>query len=85
MYIGKVCMQKHQRQQHATATATFALANRYDPICVAAPKVAKASTVVTVACCCRWHFQPKNFANRNTALGQSPSSAYKYQARGESG
>jgi hypothetical protein len=34
-------------------TAEFVLANRNDPICVVPPKVAKASTVVAFACCCR--------------------------------
>jgi hypothetical protein len=29
------------------------LANRNDPITVAMPKVAKASTIVAVVCCCR--------------------------------
>jgi hypothetical protein len=27
--------------------------NRNNPICVASPKVAKTSTVLTVVCCCR--------------------------------
>jgi hypothetical protein len=30
--------------------------NRKDPICVVPPKVEKAGTVVTVACCCPWCF-----------------------------
>ncbi len=29
---------------------------RNDPISVAPPKVAKASTIVTVACCCHWRY-----------------------------
>ena len=33
------------------------LANRNDPICVVSPKVAKASTMVTVACRCRWRYR----------------------------
>jgi hypothetical protein len=63
MYIGKVCMQKHQWQQHMTVTTVLALANGNDPMCVVLPKVAKASTVVTIACICRWHFHCKNFTN----------------------
>ncbi len=34
--------------------------NRNNPICVASPEVAKASTVVTVACCCRQWFHLGN-------------------------
>jgi hypothetical protein len=35
LYIGEVCTQKHQQQQHVTITTALALANRNDPICVA--------------------------------------------------
>ena len=37
-------------------------------IYVVPPKVAKASTIMTVACCCCWHYCLKNIANVNTAL-----------------
>jgi hypothetical protein len=40
---------------HDVAPYLLTLANRNDPICVVSPKVAKASTMVTVACRCRWH------------------------------
>ncbi len=30
--------------------------NSYDPTCVVLPKVTKANTIVTVTCCCHWHF-----------------------------
>ncbi len=33
--------------------------NRKDPICVTLPKVAKPSSIVTVTCCCRWHYRAK--------------------------
>jgi hypothetical protein len=33
--------------------------DRIISIWVASPKVAKASTIVTVVCCCRWHFHLK--------------------------
>jgi hypothetical protein len=45
----------------------LALAIRIISICVALPKVAKASTIVTVVCRCHWHFHLKNIANGNTA------------------
>jgi hypothetical protein len=32
-------------------------------------KVAKASTIVTIACCSHWHYRLKNIANVNTAQG----------------
>ena len=35
------------------------LANRNDPISVAMPKVAKASTIVAVTCHWRWHYRLK--------------------------
>jgi hypothetical protein len=49
--------------------------NRYDPICVVLPKVTKANTIVTVMCCCHWHFHAQtlpvdtslNIANVNSA------------------
>jgi hypothetical protein len=68
MYTGKVCREKHQQQQHGTVTAVLALANRNDPICVALPKKANASTIVTLTCRCHQHFHLKNIANGNTAL-----------------
>ncbi len=37
--------------------------NKNDPICIMPPKVAKASTIVTVECHCRRHFCLKNIAN----------------------
>jgi hypothetical protein len=37
-------------------------------ICAASPKVAKARTIVTVACCSRWCFYHKNFANGKMTL-----------------
>jgi hypothetical protein len=52
-------MQKHQQLQHVTFTTVLALANKTDPICVVLPKVDKASTIVTAACCCRWNFHLK--------------------------
>ncbi len=39
------------------------LANRKDAISVVLPKVAKASTIVTVACHCRWRYHLKYIAN----------------------
>jgi hypothetical protein len=39
------------------------LADRNDPICVAPPKVAKASTIVTVPCRSHQLFHLKNIAN----------------------
>ena len=44
------------------------LANRNNPICVALPKVAKASTVVTVVCHCRPQFCFTNFDSVNDPL-----------------
>ncbi len=44
------------------------LANRNDPISVATPKVAKASTIVAVTCCCRQRYRLKYFANVNYSL-----------------
>jgi len=44
--IGNICKRNCRRQRHTTR-------NRNKPICVTLPKVAKASTMVTVACC--WH------------------------------
>ncbi len=40
----------------ALATLGRATKNTNNPICVASPKVAKASTVVTVVCHCRQRF-----------------------------
>ncbi len=37
--------------------------NRNYPICVGSPKVAKESTVVTVACCYSWHYHRSYRAN----------------------
>ncbi len=68
IYIGKVCREKHQQQQHGTVTAVLALANRNDPICVALPKKANASTIVTLNCRCHHHFHLENIGNGNTAL-----------------
>jgi len=42
-----------------TVTTILALANRDDPICVALPKLVKASTTVTVVCRCHWNFYLK--------------------------
>ncbi len=67
MYIGKVCAQKQLRQQHVTVTPVLAIANRNDLICVVPPKVAEASTTVTLECRCHHHFRLKNIANGNTA------------------
>ncbi len=55
----------------ATATATHHShylpwwhdINRNDPNCVASPKVGKSSTMVTVACRCRWHYHWHYCAN----------------------
>ncbi len=40
----------------ALATLGSMTRNRNNPICVASPKVAKASTMVTVACHCHRHY-----------------------------
>ncbi len=69
MYTGKVCREKHQQQLHGTVTAVLALANRNDPICVALPKKAHASTIVTLTCCCHHHFHLKNIAHRQWKHG----------------
>jgi hypothetical protein len=52
----------------ALATLCGKTLNRNDPICVAPPKVAKASTIATVTCRCCWRYHLKNIANVNTAL-----------------
>ncbi len=44
------------------------LANRNDPISVAMPKVAKASTKVAVTCCCCQHYHLKYNTNINYPL-----------------
>jgi hypothetical protein len=55
-----------------TVTTVLALDNRYDPICVALPKVAEASTIVTVACHCHKHLHLKNTANgRGSAVNRA--------------
>ncbi len=41
-------------------------------------KETKASTVVSVACCCHWHYCRKNFANGNTALFEGPIDRYYF-------
>ncbi len=43
----------------ALATLGGATKNRNDPIFVVLTEVAKASTQVTVACCCCWHYCAK--------------------------
>jgi len=67
-YIGKVCKQNHQQERHeivlALATLRDATRNGNNPICVASPKVANASTV---SCHCHWRYHI-TFANVNTAL-----------------
>ncbi len=40
----------------------------YLPWPIEAPKVAKASTIVAVACHCRWHYRLKFNANVNYPL-----------------
>jgi hypothetical protein len=40
----------------ALATLGGVTSNRNNPICIASPKVAKASTMVTVACNCHQHY-----------------------------
>jgi len=47
---------------------SLTLAIRNVPISVALPKVAKASTIVTVACCCCWHYCLKYIANLHRPL-----------------
>ncbi len=56
--------QNHQRQQHATVTTVLALATLGGMtqigsflFYVVLPKMAKASKVVTVVCCCRWQIR----------------------------
>jgi hypothetical protein len=39
------------------ATLGDATRNTNIPICFVQPKVAKASTMVTVTCCCHWHYR----------------------------
>jgi len=67
IYIGEVCKRNCQRQQHETvlalATLGDATRNRNNPICVASPKVANASTV---SCSCHRHYR-LTFTNVNTA------------------
>ncbi len=43
----------------ALATLGDVTRKRNNPICVAQPKVAKSSTMVSVACRCRRHFRDK--------------------------
>ncbi len=57
--LAKVGMIMPATMTHNSDTLIFALAalggatkNRNNPICVASPKVAKASTAVTIACHC---------------------------------
>jgi len=64
--IGEVCWQNCWQKWHAAATLGGTTKDRNDPICVTSPKVAKASTLVTVACCCPWRYHLKNIANVNT-------------------
>jgi len=47
----------------------LALAIRTISICIALPKVAKASTIVTVARRCRWHFHLKMLPMETRANG----------------
>jgi hypothetical protein len=46
--------------------------NRNDPISFAMPKVAKASTMVAVTCCCHQRYHLKYNANVNYPLGSIP-------------
>ncbi len=48
---------------NVVAPYLLTLANRKDAISVVLPKVAKASTIVTVACHCRWCYHLKYIAN----------------------
>ncbi len=60
IYIGEVCKKNCQQQRHATVLALATLGNVTEiSICVLLPKVAKESTIVTVACHCHWHYFAK--------------------------
>jgi hypothetical protein len=50
---------------HAKTLAADTQQSLSNPICVALPKVAKESTIVTVTCHCRLRFHLKNIANGN--------------------
>ncbi len=80
--FGEVCKQNHQQPAthdiHVTVTIVLALAtlggvtkNRNDPFRVALLKVAKASTIASVACRCHWHYHTKPLpGERDSCLGQ---------------
>jgi len=70
IYIGNVILAKklatatdidNKVTEYVLAFATLgdATRNRNNPICVTQPKVAKASTIVSVTCRCRWHYHDK--------------------------
>jgi hypothetical protein len=53
--------------------------NKIISMCAALPNVAKASTVLSVACCCCQSFNGKNFANvRDSLLPHYPGSRGSY-------
>jgi hypothetical protein len=57
----QICTRKHQQYHDDILLLLLALANRNDPISVTLPKVAKASSVVTVAVTVVywWHYRAK--------------------------
>jgi hypothetical protein len=63
VYIGNVILAKMwaTATEYVLALATLgdATRNRNNPISVAQPKVAKARTMVSVACGCRQHYHDK--------------------------
>jgi hypothetical protein len=72
VYTGEVCMCLCLTYCNVIFPSLLALVNRNDPICITPPKVAKASIIVTVTCCCHWSFCLKNIAYGNSALRQQP-------------
>jgi hypothetical protein len=62
-YIGDVIFEKMlaTATEYVLALATLggAARNINDPICVVPPKVAKARTMVSVACHYHWHYHDK--------------------------
>ncbi len=69
VYIGNVKDNVALNVACDIAPYLLTLANKNDPISVAMPKVAKASTIVAVACCCRQRYHLKYNANVNYPLG----------------
>ncbi len=53
-----------------TVTTVLAMDNKHDPICVALPKVAEASTIVIVACHCHQHLIKHTANGRGSAVNR---------------